>query len=145
MPRRWWPQIDAGLGHFLLLMLVIAPVLAAVLGLLYRHELEGALALDVPWMSGRLEAALHSGFLKVYAALLMVSAMVAWWLVLAHKSREVAQEESNRQTRLLMEEIESHRRTDAALQLAKQVADKAREQGQQQPRQAAHRLTASAA
>jgi signal transduction histidine kinase/ActR/RegA family two-component response regulator len=131
MPRRWWPQIDAGLGHFLLLMLVIAPVLAAVLGLLYRHELEEAVALNAAWMSGRLEAALHSGFLKVYAALLMVSAMVAWWLVLAHRSREVAQEESNRQTRLLMEEIESHRRTDAALQLAKQVADKAREQADQ--------------
>lgn len=131
IPRRWWFQIDAGLGHFLLLMLVIAPVLAAVLGLLYRHELQGALALDMPWMSGRLQAALHSGFLKVYAALLMASALVAWWLVLAHKSREVAQEESNRQTRLLMEEIESHRRTAAALQLAKQVADKAREQADQ--------------
>ena len=131
MPRRWWPQLDAGLGHFLLLMLVIAPVLAAVLGLLYRHELQGALALGMPWVDGGVEAALHSGFVKVYAALLMVSAIVAWWLVLAHKSREVAQEESNRQTRLLMEEIASHRRTDAALQQAKQVADRAREQADQ--------------
>jgi signal transduction histidine kinase len=39
---------------------------------------------------------------------------VAWWLVLAHKSRQVAQEESNRQTRLLMREIELHRQTDEA-------------------------------
>ncbi|WP_180682084.1 hybrid sensor histidine kinase/response regulator [Tepidicella baoligensis] len=131
LPRRWWPQLDAGLGHFLLLMLVIAPVLAAVLGLLYRHELQGALALDLPWMGGGVEAALHAGFVKVYAALLLVSAIVAWWLVLAHKSREVAQEESNRQTRLLMEEIASHRRTDAALQQAKQVAERAREQADQ--------------
>jgi hypothetical protein len=37
--------------------------------------------------------------LKAYMALLVVSGMVAWWLVLAHKSRQVAQEESNRQTR----------------------------------------------
>jgi signal transduction histidine kinase/CheY-like chemotaxis protein/purine-cytosine permease-like protein len=131
LPQRWWPQLDAGLGHFLLLMLVIAPVLAAVLGLLYRHELQGAMALDLPWVEGGLQAALHAGFVKVYAALLMVSAVVAWWLVLAHKSREVAQEESNRQTRLLMAEIESHKRTDAALQQAKQVAERAREQADQ--------------
>ena len=131
LPRRWWPQLEAGLGHFLLLMLVIAPVLAAVLGLLYRHELQGALARDLPWLDGGVGAALHSGFIKVYAALLMVSAVVAWWLVLAHKSREVAQEESNRQTRLLMEEIASHRRTDAALQQARLVAERAREQADQ--------------
>ena len=31
-------------------------------------------------------------------ALLLVAGIVAWWLVLAHKSRQVAQEESNRQT-----------------------------------------------
>ena len=131
LPRRWWPQLDAGLAHFLLLMLVIAPVLAAVLGLLYRHEMQAVIEGGVTWLEGGLEAALHAGFVKVYAALLMVSAVVAWWLVLAHKSREVAQEESNRQTRLLMEEIESHRRTDAALQRAKQVAERAREQADQ--------------
>jgi len=129
LPRRCWPQLDAGLGHFLLLMLVIAPVLAAVLGLLYRHELQGVL--PVSWMGGGIEGALRAGFVKVYAALLMISAVVAWWLVLAHKSREVAQEESNRQTRLLMAEIASHRRTDAALQQAKQVAERAREQADQ--------------
>ena len=55
--------------------------------------------------------------------LLLIAATVAWWLVLAHKSREVAQEESNRQTRLLMHEIESHRQTDEQLQRARQAAD----------------------
>ena len=44
-------------------------------------------------------------------------------MVLTHKSRQVAQEESNRQTALLMQEIEDHRRTDEALQQAKQSAD----------------------
>ncbi|PKO58745.1 MAG: hybrid sensor histidine kinase/response regulator, partial [Betaproteobacteria bacterium HGW-Betaproteobacteria-19] len=42
-----------------------------------------------------------------------------------HKSRQVAQEESNRQTRLLMQEIESHQRTDEALQNARRVAEQA--------------------
>ena len=40
----------------------------------------------------------------------------AWWLVLAHKSRQVAQEEANRQTEALRREIASHQETDRALQ-----------------------------
>ncbi|WP_082955433.1 ATP-binding protein [Tepidimonas fonticaldi] len=131
LPPRWWPRVDAGLGHFLLLMLVIAPVLAAVLAVLYRHEWHRLLSAEALPAGEEALAALQAGFIKVYAALLMVAAVVAWWLVLAHKSREVAQEESNRQTRLLMEEIESHRRTDAALQQAKQAAERAREQADQ--------------
>ena len=126
LPQRMWPYLEAGLAHYLLLMLVIAPVLAAVLGLLYRQQVEGlgqgvAVAAD----AGLLDAALRSGFLRVYAVLLLIAATVAWWLVLAHKSREVAQEESNRQTRLLMQEIESHRRTDEQLQSAREAADQA--------------------
>src|SRR5690606_32602256 len=35
LPRSIWPYLEAGLAHYLLLMLVMAPVLAAVLGLLY--------------------------------------------------------------------------------------------------------------
>lgn len=42
-------------------------------------------------------------------------------MVLAHQSQRVAQDESNRQTSLLLREIELHRQTDAALQLAKQA------------------------
>ena len=126
LPQRVWPYLEAGLAPYLLLMLVIAPVLAAVLGLLYRQQVEGlgqgvAAVGDV----GLLDAALRSGFLRVYAVLLLIGATVAWWLVLAHKSREVAQEESNRQTRLLMQEIESHRRTDEQLQRAREIADQA--------------------
>ncbi|MES2423898.1 MAG: hybrid sensor histidine kinase/response regulator, partial [Pseudomonadota bacterium] len=108
-PRRVWPYLDTGLGHFILLMLVIVPLMASVFVLFYHQEMQ-ALAKSltdtvVP------EAALRSGFLKAYMALLLVAGIVAWWLVLAHKSRQVAQEESNRQTHLLMQEIESHRQT----------------------------------
>ena len=44
-------------------------------------------------------------------------------MVLTHKSRQVAQQESNRQTHLLMREIASHKRTDEQLQKAKQTAE----------------------
>ncbi|MDZ4359135.1 MAG: histidine kinase dimerization/phospho-acceptor domain-containing protein, partial [Variovorax sp.] len=124
LPQRMWPYLEAGLAHYLLLMLVVAPVLAAVLGLLYRQQVQGlGQGLEAVADASLLDAALRSGFLRVYAVLLLIAATVAWWLVLAHKSREVAQEESNRQTRLLMHEIESHRQTDQQLQRARQAAD----------------------
>jgi signal transduction histidine kinase/purine-cytosine permease-like protein/FixJ family two-component response regulator len=131
LPRRIWPYLDTGLGHYLLLMLVIVPLLAAVFGLLYHQELRALqesvadLAPIAATGSGAAESALRAGFLKAYMALLLLAGIVAWWLVLAHKSRQVAQEESNRQTHLLMREIESHRLTDEALQQAKQVAEQA--------------------
>ncbi len=122
LPRRIWPYLDTGLGNFLLLMLIIVPLLASVFGLLYHQEINPIGVLTDPAAS---EAALRSGFLKAFMALLVMAGMVAWWLVLAHKSRQVAQEESNRQTHLLMQEIESHRQTDEALQEAKRLADHA--------------------
>ena len=126
LPRRMWPYLEAGLAHYLLIMLVMAPVLAAVLALLYRQQVQG-LDQGLPAVAdpSLLDAALRSGFMQVYAVLLLIAATVAWWMVLAHKSREVAQEESNRQTLLLMQEIESHQRTDEALQQARRAAEAA--------------------
>jgi signal transduction histidine kinase/FixJ family two-component response regulator len=57
--------------------------------------------------------------------LLIVAGIIAWFFVLAHESRHVAQEESARQTTLLLREIEAHGRTDAALQKAKEAAEAA--------------------
>ncbi|MGJ7580111.1 hybrid sensor histidine kinase/response regulator [Variovorax sp. RHLX14] len=140
LPRRVWPYLDTGLGHFLLLTLIVVPLLATVFGVLYQQELralgEGAIGLLPPGdvASAVLKAqyaSLRSGFLKSYMALLLIAGIVAWWLVLAHQSRKVAQEESNRQTHLLVREIELHRETDRALQAAKQSADEAREVAEQ--------------
>ena len=129
LPRATWPYLDRGLSHFVLLMGVIVPLLVTVFAMFYRQELE-AFA-DMAESQAALRAALKSGFSKAFAALLLLSGIVAWWLVLAHKSRQVAQEESNRQTHLLVVEIERHRQTDKALQEAKQVAELARKQADQ--------------
>ncbi len=127
LPQRVWPYIDTGLGHYLLVMAIVVPLLAGVFALLYQQELrnlgEAAQALGEP---------LKLGFVKAFAALLLVAGIVAWWLVLTHKSRQVAQEESNRQTQAVHEqtlalrrEIDSHRQTDLQLQEAKLAADQA--------------------
>src|SRR5262249_15496935 len=96
--------LETGLGHYLMLMSAILPALALLLGLLYFHEIS---SLDGEVVS--LVAHLRQSFINAYTALALISAVVAWWLVLTSKSRQVAQEESNRQTHLLMEEIESHK------------------------------------
>ncbi|MDQ5897971.1 MAG: hypothetical protein QG612_2057 [Pseudomonadota bacterium] len=105
LPRRVWPSLERGLGHYLLMMAVLLPLLVLLAGM--RRAL-------------------------VLPTLALVAGVVAWWLVLAHKSRQVAQEEANRQTQALHEqtlalrrEIESHRQTDLALQQAKQAAESA--------------------
>lgn len=116
LPRRVLPFLSRGLGHYLLLMTGIVSFLMLVLGLLYYLELNGELA-PSPHLADT--------FLRIFAALLLVSSVVAWWMVLTHKSRQVAQEESNRQTQLLLQEIESHQRTDEQLQKARQTAEQA--------------------
>ncbi|WP_121456291.1 ATP-binding protein [Acidovorax sp. 106] len=137
LPRAVWRYLDTGLGHFLLLMLVIAPLLAAVMGLLYHQELNTiAQAMTDTEVLAAPEVALRSGLLKAYLALLVISGIVAWWLVLAHKSRQVAQEESNRQTGLLVREIDLHRQTDEALQTARSVAEQARQVAEEAKRAA---------
>ncbi|ODN72247.1 Aerobic respiration control sensor protein ArcB [Methylobrevis pamukkalensis] len=60
-----------------------------------------------------------------FFTLLIVSGITAWFFVLAHESRRVAQEESARQNTLLLREIEAHKRTDAQLQKAKEAAEAA--------------------
>ena len=132
LPRGLWPYLDTGLAHFLLLMLVTVPLLAGVFGLFYQQELQALMQVYADSeLPAFVQAALRSGFLKTYLALLLIAGMAAWWVVLAHKSRQVAQEESNRQTALLMREIELHQQTDAALQEARRTAEQARHQAEQ--------------
>ena len=120
LPRGAWPQLDTGLGRYLLLMAVVTPALAGLLGLLYHLELR-----QLGAEAATLAPALRAAFVKSYAALLLVGGVIGWWVVLTQMSRRVAQEESKRQTDALVREIESHRRTDEELQRAKQAAESA--------------------
>ncbi len=123
LPRRGWPQLDTGLGRYLLLMALVAPAMAGLLWMIQQAELRqlGGTATQIALRS----AAIESAFIKTYCALLLLAGVAGWWLVLAQISRRVAQEESNRQTEALVREIDSHRRTDEELQRAKQAADAA--------------------
>jgi signal transduction histidine kinase/CheY-like chemotaxis protein len=72
-----------------------------------------------------IEAALTRALWAAFFVLFIVAGVVAWFFVLAHESRRVAEEESGRQTGLLLDEIAAHERTDAELQKAKEAAEAA--------------------
>jgi signal transduction histidine kinase/ActR/RegA family two-component response regulator len=124
-PQRWWPQLDTGLGRYLLLMVWVAPALGGLLAMIHQAELRQLVSIDSAG-AALAASALRGAFIKAYCALLLLAGVIGWWLVLAQGSRRVAQEESNRQTEALVKEIDSHRRTDEELQRAKQVAEAAR-------------------
>ena len=120
-PRAWWPQLETGLGRYLLLMAVVAPALAGLLAVLYQAELR-----QLGEAGEALRPALRASFIKAWCGLLLMAGVIGWWLVLTQISRRVAQEESNRQTEALVREIDAHHRTDEQLQRAKLVADAAK-------------------
>lgn len=122
LPQATWRYLSNGLGHYLLLMIVTVLFLGALLGLIYYHEQSVLSAADATLLPQ-----LRLAFVKVFAALLLASGIVAWWLVLTSESRRVAQEESNRQTGLLTREIALHNETDAQLQQARKTAEQANE------------------
>jgi len=119
LPGAATPLFHTRLAHYLVIIGMIGGLLAAILSLIYFQE-----AVTIAQV-GADTSALRSTFLKLFAALLLIGGVAAWWLVLTNESRQVAQEESDRQTNLLLREIEAHRETDAQLQKAKEAAESA--------------------
>lgn len=70
-------------------------------------------------------AALARVLTASFIGLSAVTAFVAWYFVLARESKLAAEEETDRQTHMLLDEIAAHARTDAALQRAKDAAEAA--------------------
>jgi len=120
LPKWVWPYLKGGVAHYLLLMFIALAFFGVMLGLIYSHEVS-----TLGHLSATLLPYIKAGYFKVFAALVFASGIIAWWLVLTTESRRVAQEESNRQTGLLMREIALHKQTDAELQLARYLADQA--------------------
>jgi len=115
-PVRVAQALNTRAGHFFGLLLVFNLASGLLLSLIY--QLYGGAA------PAEAEA-IKSTLLLVFLSLLVLSGVFTWLVVLAHESRRTAEAESARQTTMLMDEIEAHQRTDAALQKAKEVAEAA--------------------
>ena len=116
LPEWVTSRVSARIVQYLGLLAVFMALITLVLVLIYFQVTAAA-----PAYGGIVAKSLVAAFF----ILLIVAGILAWFFVLAQESRHVAQEESTRQTTLLLREIEAHGRTDAALQKAKEVAEAA--------------------
>jgi signal transduction histidine kinase/purine-cytosine permease-like protein/ActR/RegA family two-component response regulator len=116
LPARLSAAINFRAAHYLLVLLSLVALLAMILGVVYQQQVS---------LSGTDPSLLQASFFKAFALLSLVAAVGAWWIVLGSESRQMAEDESNRQNQLLTREIEAHQRTDAALQAAKDLAESA--------------------
>ena len=116
LPERIVTLLNTHVGRYLGVLSLFVGVIGAVLSLVYF-----LIALD---MEGPREV-LISTLWTVFFILIIIAGVAALLFVVAQESRRVAEEETSRQTDLLMNEIEAHKRTDAKLQKAKEVAEAA--------------------
>jgi signal transduction histidine kinase/CheY-like chemotaxis protein/purine-cytosine permease-like protein len=116
LPAPLGPILDSALWRFLGVFGLFSSLIGVILlAICLQAEV------DVP-DEGRV---IGSAFWKAFFIMVPIVGVAAWLLVLAHKTRQMAQEESRRQTALLMHEIRAHKRTDAELQKAKEAAEAA--------------------
>ncbi len=118
LPKQWVGAIKTNIAHFLALFLMMSLTFAGVMALLY---------FQVSYDEIITRQSVAEASINVYLIFLIVCGVMAWMLVLAHDSRLVAEEESQRQTELLLAEVGAHKKTDQELQKAKEAAEAASE------------------
>ena len=116
LPQWALRKINTDVGHYAGVLTLFAGVIGIVLMFVYfQVSFDTYVNKDI----------LRSTLWTVFFILSIIAGIAAWLFVLAHESRRVAEDETRRQTELLMREIEAHQRTDAKLQKAKEVAEAA--------------------
>ncbi len=104
LPNAFTRGLKTRVGHYLVVMALTSGVIVTMLGLLYYEELA-----NLTSSAYYSQQALRGVFIKLFSALLLLTGIGVWWLVLTSESRSVAQQESERQTNLLLQEIEAHK------------------------------------
>jgi signal transduction histidine kinase/ActR/RegA family two-component response regulator len=117
LPDRFAAFSATRLGQFSALFVVFAGVAGGLFALIYVLYADG--------MPTPLREVVGDTLWIVFLTFLVLSGIAAWLLVLAHESRRTAEQESEKQTATLIEEIAAHKRTDAALQKTKEAAEAA--------------------
>jgi signal transduction histidine kinase/purine-cytosine permease-like protein/DNA-binding response OmpR family regulator len=107
-----------------------SPIVLRFLGVFGTLVLTVGLILAVVYWQASGQSVVQASFLaatlwRVFICLLLVAGIFSWLQVLARESSNAAEEESRRQTRLLQQEINAHRRTDRQLARAREVAEAA--------------------
>jgi signal transduction histidine kinase/ActR/RegA family two-component response regulator len=116
LPQWAIEKLQTRIGRYGMSMGIATAILGGILGLIYYFASQSA-----PDTSDVVGGTL----LVVFFVFAVAAGIMTWFLVLAHDSRLVAEEESTRQNTLLLKEIDAHGKTDAELQRAKEKAEAA--------------------
>ncbi len=116
LPSTVIEKLSTRLGRYMITVAVFISLLGAILAIVAYHA--GSASPETALVVNRT-------ILIVFFAFALIAGIACWFYVLAHDSRIVAEEESSRQTTLLLKEIAAHKKTDAALQKAKDNAEAA--------------------
>ncbi len=121
------PQLGIRIISYLAIFLSISGLVGAILGIIYYQEI-----FLVPEILPAVSRKLLTAFWESYAALLVLIGIGTWWLVLTQESRQLAQEELDKQNIQLQQEIRERQQVEIALRQsetnlkqAKEVADSA--------------------
>ncbi|MGV1755756.1 hybrid sensor histidine kinase/response regulator [Rhizobium sp. A22-96] len=116
LPETIVAKLATRLGRYGIAVAISLTAVGAILAMI-AHQVGAA--------SPETAAVVNRTIFIVFAVFAVIAGVVCWFYVLAHDSRVVAEEESSRQNTLLLKEISAHKKTDAALQSAKEVAEAA--------------------
>ncbi|MBB5572694.1 MULTISPECIES: hybrid sensor histidine kinase/response regulator [Rhizobium] len=116
LPETVVAKLATRLGRYGIAVVVALTAVGAILAMI-AHQVGSA--------SPETAAVVDRTILIVFFVFAVIAGVVCWFYVLAHDSRVVAEEESSRQNTLLLKEIAAHKKTDAALQSAKEAAEAA--------------------
>lgn len=104
------PQLGARLLSYLAVFLSLAGLVGAILGFVYYQQVA-----MVP-VAGMGNDRLTHVLVEVYAIFLVLIGMGAWWLVLTQESRQLAQDELDKQNLQLQQEVKERQLAEAQLQ-----------------------------
>ncbi|MBX4969873.1 hybrid sensor histidine kinase/response regulator [Rhizobium binae] len=116
LPETVLGKLTTRLGRYGIAVVLALAAIGAILAMI-AHQVAAA--------SPETAEVVNRTILVVFFVFSVISGVVCWFYVLAHDSRVVAEEESSRQNTLLLKEIAAHKKTDAALQNAKETAEAA--------------------
>ncbi|MFP5076916.1 ATP-binding protein [Rhizobium sp. YIM 134829] len=116
LPERAIETLSSRLGRYAIAVALSVSALGAILAMIAYQTGEA---------SPQAAEVINATIAIVFFVFSVVAGIVCWFYVLAHDSRLVAEEESSRQNTLLLKEIAAHKKTDAALQYAKETAEAA--------------------
>jgi signal transduction histidine kinase/purine-cytosine permease-like protein len=105
------PQLGARLLKYLAISLSLSGLMGTILGLVYYQQ-----AASQPDLSALTAKQLAATLIEVYAFFMVLIGIGSWWLVLTQESRQLAQEELDKQNLQLQQEVEERQLAEVQLQ-----------------------------